>query len=89
MPILLLLLGVFFPRIVIVFLFFFTGWFRDAFDGYLLPILGFLFLPITLLWYGIVQYFYGGDWTMIPTIGMVVAVLLDLGLIGGGARSRR
>lgn len=89
MPILLLLLGVFFPRVIILVLFFFTGWFRDAFDGYLLPLLGFLFLPITLLWYGIVQHFYGGAWTMIPTIGMVIAVLLDLGLIGGGAKSRR
>lgn len=89
MPILLLLIGIFFPRLVILILFFFTGWFRGAFDGYLLPILGFLFLPITLLWYGIVQYFYGGIWTIIPTVGMVIAVLLDLGLIGQGARGRR
>ncbi len=89
MPILLLLFGVFFPRIVIVVLYFFTGWFSDSFNGILLPILGFLFLPVTLLWYGIVQYFYGGAWTMIPTIGMVLAVLLDLGLIGRGAKRKR
>lgn len=89
MPIILLLIGVFFPRVVILALFFFTGWFRDSFDGYLLPVLGFILLPITLLWYGIVQYFYAGAWTMIPTIGMVAAVLLDLGLIGRGAKGKR
>lgn len=89
MPILLLLIGVFFPRIVIIVLYFFTGWFSNAFDGILLPVLGFLILPITLLWYGIVQHFYAGAWTMIPTIGMVLAVLLDLGLIGRGAKGKR
>jgi len=89
MPILLLLIGVFFPRFLILVLFFFSGWFRGAFDGYLLPFLGFLFLPITLLWYGIVQYYYGGDWTIVPTVGMTIAVLLDLGFIGKGARGKK
>ena len=88
MPILLLLLGFFFPRVIILILYFFTGWFRTGFDGIILPILGFLFLPITLLWYGLVQYYFGGSWTTIPTIGIVIAVLLDLGLIGRGAKRR-
>jgi hypothetical protein len=77
------------PRILVLILFFFTGWFRDSFDGYLLPFLGFLFLPITLLWYGIVQYYYAGAWTMVPMVGIILAVLLDLGLIGKGARKRK
>ena len=89
MPILLLLFGFFFPRLVIAGLYFFTGWFRDGFDGILLPILGFLFMPFTLLWYGLVQYYYGGDWSMIATIGIVIAVLLDFGLIGRGAKRKR
>jgi hypothetical protein len=89
MPILLLLLGFFFPRLIIGILYFFSGWFRDGFDGVLLPILGFLFMPITLLWYGLVQYYYGGDWSGLPTIGIVIAVLLDLGLIGRGAKRKR
>jgi hypothetical protein len=89
MPLLLFLIGMFFPRLVIVVLYFFTGWFKQGFEGFLLPVLGFLFLPITLLWYGLVQYFFGGAWTGGPIVGMVAALLLDFGLIGGGARRRR
>jgi hypothetical protein len=89
MPILLLLIGFFFPRLIIAVLYFFTGWFRDGFDGTLLPILGFLFMPITLLWYGLVQHYFGGEWSGGPTIGIVIAVLLDLGLIGRGAKRKR
>jgi len=88
MPVLLLLLGVFFPRIVILVLYFFTSWFSDAFSGILMPLLGFLFLPVSLLWYGLVQYFFGGEWSMVPLIGMIIAVLLDFGLIGGGLKKR-
>ncbi len=86
MPILLLLLGFFFPRLVIAVLYFFTGWFSDAFDGFILPLLGFFLMPITLLWYAIVIHFFGGAWTMVPIIGMVIAIALDLGLIGRGAK---
>ena len=89
MRILLLLFGFFFPRLVITGLYFFTGWFRDGFDGILLPIIGFLFMPFTLLWYGLVQYYYGGDWSTIATIGIVISVLLDFGLIGRGAKRKR
>jgi len=89
MPILLLLLGFISPRIMVVVLYFFTGWFRGSFDGYLLPILGFFFLPITLLWYGIVQYYYAGAWTTVPTIGIIITVLVDLGLIGKGAKGKK
>ncbi|MBC6995337.1 hypothetical protein QWY85_00160 [Neolewinella lacunae] len=86
MPILLLLLGFFFPRVVIVLLYLFTGWWRAAFDSILWPVLGFLFMPLTVLWYGISETYFPGN---VQTIGLVIAVLLDLGLIGGGARQRR
>ncbi len=89
MPILLLLFGFFFPRLVIAYLYIFTGWFSDGFNGVLLPILGFLFMPITLLWYGLTQYYFAGEWTTVATIGIVLAVLLDLGLIGRGAKRKR
>ncbi len=89
MPILTLLFGYFFPRVVIALLYLFTSWFRQGFDGVILPVLGFLFMPLTVLWYGLVQYYYGGDWSTWPTVGIVLAVLLDLGLIGRGARRRK
>ena len=89
MPLLLLLIGVFMPRIVIVVLYFFTSWFADSFNGFIIPLIGFFVMPITVLWYAIVQYFYGGAWSLIPLIGMVLAVGLDLGIIGRGASRRR
>lgn len=85
MPILLLVLGYFFPRVVIVILYLFTGWWKAAFDSILWPILGFLFMPLTCLWYGISETYFPGT---VQTIGLVVAVALDLGLIGKGAKSR-
>lgn len=82
MPLLILLLGFFFPRLVIVLLYFFTGWFRAAFDGFILPLLGFLFLPLTTLWYGISETYFEG----VQTIGLIIAVLLDLGIVGSRMR---
>ncbi|MBB4078058.1 hypothetical protein GGR28_000659 [Lewinella aquimaris] len=83
MPLLILLLGFFFPRIVILLLYFFTGWFSRAFDGIILPILGFLFLPLTTLWYGLSEAYFNDN---VQTIGLIIAVLLDLGIIGSRLR---
>jgi hypothetical protein len=66
------------PRIVIVLLWLFTQWFTGVFPGMLLPILGFVFLPTTLLWVSAVHHWFGGQWTAGPIIGVVVAVLVDL-----------
>jgi len=86
MPLLLLLIGYFFPRVMIVVLYLFTGWWKSAFDGILIPIIGFIFMPLTVLWYGISEAYFPGN---IQTIGLMIAVLLDLGLIGNGARGKR
>ena len=86
MPVLLLLLGYFFPRLLIVVLYFFTGWFSDAFDGFIIPLIGFFVMPLSVLAYAIVQGFYGGVWSAVPILIMVLAVALDLGLVGRGAR---
>lgn len=83
MPLLILLVGWFFPRLIILLLWFFTGWFGRAFDGYLLPILGFILLPLTTLWYGISETYFDGS---VQTIGLVITVLLDLGIIGSRLR---
>ena len=80
-----LIAGFFFPRLVAVLLYFFTDWWSASFSGVLLPILGFLFMPITLLWYGISEAFTTDS---IQTGGLIVAVLLDLGIIGGGVKGR-
>lgn len=85
MPLLLGALGLLFPRILILVLWFFTSWFRPVFDNIIYLILGVIFLPLSTLWYGIVVHYFGGAWTTLPIVGMVVAVVIDL----GGMRSTR
>jgi len=68
-----------------VLLWLFTNWFEGVFNTALWPILGFIFLPLTLLWYTAVQHWFGGEWSAVPIIGMVIAVLVDL----SPARPRR
>ncbi len=72
------LLAFFFPRIVVVLLWFFTHWFEGIFNSILWPILGFIFLPTTLLWYSAVQHWYGGEWSFIPIAGIVLALIIDI-----------
>jgi len=78
MPLLILLVGLLLPRVTIVALWLLTNWFQGMFANWLLPALGFIFLPTSLLWYSAVQHWFGGHWDIIPIVGMVVAVLLDL-----------
>jgi len=88
MPCLLAILALAMPRVVILLLWFLSGWFRGVFDTLLWPILGFLFLPTTLLWYVAVQRWFGGQWTLWPIVGLVVALLIDLSPARGRRRSR-
>jgi hypothetical protein len=85
MPCLLVLITLAAPRLAIALLWFFTGWFHGIFATILWPLLGFIFLPTTLLWYTAVQHWFGGQWTVVPIIGIVVALLIDL----SPARGRR
>ena len=78
MPCLVGLLAWAMPRLTIVLLWFFTSWFRGMFDTVLWPILGFVFLPTTLLWYTAVQHWFNGQWTLWPVVGLVFALLFDL-----------
>lgn len=86
MPCLVLLLTLLFPRIVLVLLYFFSTYLQRAFHAQLLVLLlGFLFLPLTTLVYA---------WEInnrMPLAGinllwLLIAVIIDLGGLGGGAR---
>lgn len=87
MPCLFVVLALLTPRLVIVLLWVFTAWFRGMFDTLLWPILGFVFLPTTLLWYSAVEHWFGGRWTLWPIVGLVFALLIDVSP-AGGKRSR-
>lgn len=79
MPCLLVLIALFMPRLVIALLWFFTFWFRGLFTTALWPILGFIFLPTTFLWYTAVMHWWHGVWSApIPIIGIVIALMIDL-----------
>ena len=83
MPFLIVLLTLFTPRLVVVLLWLFTDWFSGIFDSLLWPVLGFIFLPTTLLWYTAVVHWFGGQWTLWPIVGIVVALVIDVSPAGG------
>lgn len=88
MPCLLVLLVLLSPRIVLALLFFFSTYLERAFHGILLPLLGFIFLPLTTLVYAwMVNSHLPVDG--LNLIWLLLAALIDLGGIGGGYRSRR
>jgi hypothetical protein len=88
MPCLLLILFLVFPRIALVLMFLFSNYLDHAYHGLLVPLLGFLFLPLTTLVYAWMAN------TGQPTAGMnliilIVAVVIDIGGLGGSEYHRR
>jgi hypothetical protein len=77
MPCLLALLALITPRLVIILIWLFTHWFRVV-NSNLWLVLGFIFLPTTLLWYTAVQHWFGGQWTLGPVVGLVIALAIDV-----------
>lgn len=88
MPCFVVLLALALPRLTIALLWFFTTWFRGVFDSWLLPLIGVLFAPVTLLWYSAVQNWWGGEWGTWQVVGLVIALILDLGQ-GASRRARK
>lgn len=87
MPCILVVLALAFPRVILLLLFFFSRYLHRAYDGLLVPLLGFFFLPLTTLTYA---------WLVnskLPTSGfhlilLIVAVIIDVGSWGGARRRR-
>ncbi len=86
MPCFLVLLAFLTPRLVVAVLWFFSHWFQGIFPSVLWPILGFVFLPTTLLWYTAVQHWFAGQWTLWPIVGLVLAILVDMSPAKGRRR---
>lgn len=87
MPLIFIVLALLVPRVAIALLWLFTNWFNGVFNTALWPILGFIFLPVTLLWYSVVQNAWGGQWSVLAIAGMVIAVLIDLSPTRGRRRA--
>ena len=84
----LLLLALVGPRLTLFLMWAFTNYLSRAFDAFLLPFLGFLFLPWTTLACAVAQNELGGLHDL-GLILVVLGVLADVGVLGGGARQRR
>jgi hypothetical protein len=88
MPCLLLILTLAFPRLVLLVLFFFTNYIGRAYHGLLLPLIGFIFLPLTTLAYAWIinsGAAVAGTYLVI----LIVAVILDVGAWSHGEFRRR
>ena len=88
MPCLLGLGAVFFPRVILVLVWLFSDY-LNIYTTILWPILGLIFLPLTTLAYAWAYHFGGGSITLGGIVVIVIAVLIDLGMLAGGGHSAR
>jgi hypothetical protein len=88
MPCILAVLVLLFPRVAIVVLWLFTNFFTGIFDTVLIPFLGFIFMPLTLVAYTWLTRIHEPVDALYLVV-MLLAIVFDLGLIGGGEWSRR
>ena len=89
MPCLLLLLVLAFPRVVMALLFLLSNYLQRAIDNLLVLILGFLFLPVTTLAYAWLVNSHRPLTDGTNVIVLILAVLIDVGGLGGGEWHRR
>ena len=84
----LVVLVLMFPRVVLLVLFLFSTYLERAYHGLVIPLVGFLFLPLTTLAYA---------WMInthmriegVNLLILVVAAVIDAGGLGGGEYHRR
>lgn len=88
MPCLFVILLVAFPRIALLFIFFTSDYLQRAYHGLLVPLLGFIFLPLTTLAYAWIVNTHQ-PLAGINLIILLVAVVVDLSGLGGGEYHRR
>jgi len=87
-PCLLLIVVLAFPRVVLALMFLLSNYLERAYHGLIIPVLGFIFLPLTTIVYA---------WLVnsrqpvegVNLIILIIAVIIDLGGIGGGEWHRR
>jgi hypothetical protein len=88
MPCLLTLVVLLFPRLILFLMWLFTSYLDHAYHGLLIPLLGFIFLPITTIVYAWMVN-NGMPLDGFNVVILIIAVLLDAGSHGGGARYYR
>lgn len=89
MPCLLGCLALAFPRFVIILLVIFSDYIGEACQTTIWPLLGFFFLPLTTLAYAWAWHYGHGSVQGLGLAAVILAVFIDLGLIGGSAKAHR
>jgi hypothetical protein len=89
MPCLVVLLALISPRLALFALWLFSDVLGDAYDSWIVPLLGFFVLPWTTLayagmWSAGTNEVYGFEWFIVG-----LAFVVDLGSYAGGGRSGR
>jgi hypothetical protein len=79
--------ALFFPRIILVLVWLLgKGWLQESYQSVLWPVLGFFLMPLTTLAYALAWHMGEGSIQGPGIVLLVIAVLVDLGLLGGGTR---
>lgn len=86
-------LAIIFPRLALFLVWLFGGnYLERAYGNVLLELLGFLFLPLTTLTYAYAHNSLGNGAGQVSSLGWlltVIALLIDVGIIGSHQRARR
>ncbi len=84
----LVLIALAFPRIALLLVFFTSNYLDRAYHNLIIPLAGFIFLPLTTLAYAWAINSHGSV-DGLYLVAVVLAVLIDLGVLGGGGWHRR
>src|SRR5688572_3805254 len=76
------------PRVALALVVLFSDYIGRAYETTIWPFIGFLFMPLTTLAYAFAIN-NRGSVEGVHLVVVVVAVLIDLGLVGGSASKRR
>jgi hypothetical protein len=87
MPCILLLLVLAFPRVILALMFFFSNYLGRAYHNLLIPVLGFIFLPLTTIVYAWEVNSHMAL-TGVNLFLLVIAAIIDVGGLGGGYSRR-
>ncbi len=88
MTCLMALMAMAFPRVAIFLVVIFSDYIGTAYQTTVWPLLGFFFMPVTTLAYAWAMH-SSGSVAGGQLVVVVIAVLIDVGILGGGAANPR